>query len=208
MPSYFGITALAWYLEPAAVGLYVTATSLSERVWELPHAIRTVLLQRVASDGNAASMQQLTAQVCRIVMFLTGILCAALVVMRTHLMTLLFGETFAASGLILGALMPGTWLLGGSKLLAVHLAASDRPWVGTVSALVSLFLTVVLDVLLIPRYGPLGAAVASSAAYAVASAILAVVFLRMSGQSLRDILIIKRSDFDDIAKMVTGLGRA
>ena len=76
-----------------------------------------------------------------------------------------------------------------------------------VACCAALPVTVVLDILLIPRYGISGAAAASSAAYGVMAVIQFVAYIRMSGNSIRDSLVIKAEDFRlylDLAREVTG----
>ena len=48
--------------------------------------------------------------------------------------------------------------------------------------------------MLIPVLGPIGAAIGSSISYGVAATISVLLFARMSGELVRDVLIINRAD--------------
>jgi len=62
-------------------------------------------------------------------------------------------------------LLPGVVLLGGAKVLTNEIAGRGYPHYNSVNSGLALILTVILDLVLIPRYGALGAALASSLAY-------------------------------------------
>jgi Na+-driven multidrug efflux pump len=80
------------------------------------------------------------------------------------------------------------------KVLGSALAGRGMPEVGLYSGAVSLPVTIALDILLIPSMGIEGAALASIGAYAVNASVVLVLFLRVTGQSLGDILLINRTD--------------
>lgn len=67
------------------------------------------------------------------------------------------------------ALLPGVVLLGGAKVLTNEITGRGYPHYNSINAGLALVLTVVLDLVLIPRYGVLGAALASSIAYSAIS---------------------------------------
>jgi O-antigen/teichoic acid export membrane protein len=63
------------------------------------------------------------------------------------------------------ALLPGVVLLGGGKVLTNEIAGRGYPHYNSINAGLALILTIALDLILIPRYGVLGASLASSVAY-------------------------------------------
>jgi O-antigen/teichoic acid export membrane protein len=76
-----------------------------------------------------------------------------------------FSSAFSDAYIPLLVLLPGVVLLGGSKVLTNEIAGRGYPHYNSLNAALALVVTVVLDLVLIPRYGVLGAALASSAAY-------------------------------------------
>jgi O-antigen/teichoic acid export membrane protein len=190
----FDAFLVAWYLTPAEVGLYVTASSLSERIWEIPHSIRTVLLYRVAATKDPATAIETTARVSRVVVVLVGLLCLVIMLVSQSLIALLYGQAYLPAAPALFLLLPGTWALSIGKILAIHLAGTGRPEIGTVGAIVSLVSTVLLDIILIPQLGIVGAALASSFAYSLSTLVILVVFLRVTELGPRDVLLLRRAD--------------
>jgi Na+-driven multidrug efflux pump len=69
------------------------------------------------------------------------------------------------------------------------------PQAALYAGLVSLPLTVGLNLFMIPRWGIQGAAIASDIAYAVNAAVILVLFVRVSKLPLPQILLFNGSDF-------------
>ena len=86
---------------------------------------------------SAEKAAELTARVCRIIFLTLGLACLAFALIAYPLVVLLYGTAFAPAAVPLMLLMPGVWLLGIGKLLAIHMAGSGQPEVGTYSALLS-----------------------------------------------------------------------
>lgn len=192
------------FLTPAEVGFYVTAVTLAERLWEIPHAIRTVLLYQVAATSDANEVNATTARVSRVVVILIGGMCLAVILVSYPLISLLYGTDYLPAAPSMIALMPGIWALSIGKLLAVHLVAIGRPEVGTFGAVISLVATLTLDFLLIPRLGIVGASIASSVAYSLAALVIATVFLRVTGLRLADIALLRREDVLLLRRLFVG----
>jgi O-antigen/teichoic acid export membrane protein len=71
-------------------------------------------------------------------------------------------------------------LAGASGVASAYLYGRGTPGLNSLVLGAGLVVTVVLDVTLIPRYGALGAAVASTAAYLSTDALLIGLLLRLS----------------------------
>jgi O-antigen/teichoic acid export membrane protein len=90
-----------------------------------------------------------------------------LVVLGKPLIQLIYSLTFINAYLPMLALLPGVVLLGAAKVLTNEIAGRGYPQYNSLSAGTAFILTVVFDLILIPRYGILGAALASSISYTV-----------------------------------------
>ncbi len=77
--------------------------------------------------------------------------------------------------------MPGAIALSGTKVLASDLIGRGYPGVNTLIASGTMVITILGDVLLIPRYGIIGAAIASSLGYSASLALTMVAFRGRSG---------------------------
>ncbi|MBA7540371.1 lipid II flippase MurJ [subsurface metagenome] len=190
------IFLVALFLTPAAVGYYSIAVGIAEKLWMLPGAIATVLFPRISSlqDKDA---NNLTPRVARHTFFIVLIISLILAVLAKPLVEILFGDAFLPSVISLLILLPGIIALGGAKTLTADLAGRGKPQFGTYASFVSLAVNIPLNLWLIPRWGISGAAFASTVAYIIATIVVIIAFTKISQKSWSDILIIKKTDFQD-----------
>ena len=176
----------------ATVGVYSVAVGLAELLWKIPSAASTILFPRVAagSPGGVA----FTARVSRISLTVTAAAAAALTLVGYPLIHLLFGHMFSGAFVPMVLLMPGVVALSISNILASDLAGRGRPGYSSYAAGLTLGLTIGLDVLLIPKWGASGAAIASTAAYSASALFLLVTFSRLFGIAISDLVIVRRDD--------------
>lgn len=190
-----------FFVGVAAVGLYSIAVALAETLWYISAAASTVLFPRTASDVVAAA--KFTPLVSRNVALVTLICAAGLALVCYPLIRILFGQEFVPAAGAVIALLPGIIMLGVGKVLASDLNGRGKPAYGSWAALCALTATLLLDFLLIPRMGFLGAAIASSISYGLSGAVLLIFYVRVSGNSVRAVLLPQASDL----KLYTALVR-
>jgi O-antigen/teichoic acid export membrane protein len=169
------------------LGLYSVAVAWSEALFYLPTAL--VIAQRpylVRAERDDAARR--AARVFRASAIVTAGMTAALLVLAPTLCTAVFGPGFAGSATQLRLLTLGAVGILALKLLGNALTAQRRPGLATVGATAAFVATVVLDLLLIPRYGGTGAAIASAVAYTVGGVAVAMVFDRFFGASARTLV--------------------
>lgn len=184
---------VAYFLGPAAVGFYAIAVGLAEKLWMIPSAIGTVLFPRVSAVGESKA-NALTPGVTRHATFLVTLLALGLASLAHPLIVGVYGAAFAPSVLPFLFLLPGVVSLSVGKILANDLAGRGKPEYWTIGAWGSLGMTLVLDLALIPRWGLVGAAIASSLSYGLLSLIVLAAFKRMTGISFKDLFTVKNTD--------------
>ena len=86
-------------------------------------------------------------------------------------------------------LLPGIVALSVARVLAGYLLGRNRQQVDLAASLAGLVVTVAFDLILIPRYGFAGAAVASSIAYATTLAVDLTWVVRHSTLTVKDLLL-------------------
>jgi O-antigen/teichoic acid export membrane protein len=197
------------FIGPSGVGIYSVAVALAETIWYIPAAVSTVLFPRTASDWDLAT--EFTPRVARNVAFITLLAALLLGIMGFPLIRLIYGMQFISATLPLVVLLPGIVFLSIGKILASDLAGRNKPHYGTLSAIVALTATVILDFVLIPSLGIVGAALASTISYGLSTLVLLYLYLRLSGNTLCSVLFIRTSDlrqYADLAIRYTARWRA
>jgi len=85
---------------------------------------------------------------------------------------LLFGKDFQPAVVPACLLLVGLAVEGAAAVASAYLWGAGRPGANSVGMGVGVVITIALDLLLIPRYGASGAAIASSAAYLATAGVL------------------------------------
>lgn len=154
-------------LGPAQAGFYSIAVALADMMYLLPAVVGSLLFPKLSNVLDGAQRASLTRRAIRgTAWMMLGIGVAAAVFARPALM-LLFGREFLPSLLPFALLIPGVMCLAVHTLVMNHFAAGGMPPVTVYAPAAGFALNLLLNVLLIPRFGIGGAAFASSAAYAL-----------------------------------------
>jgi O-antigen/teichoic acid export membrane protein len=172
-------------LDVATVGIYSVALSVSRLVLQVSIALRTALQPRLlAAEHDSAAV---TAQVTRHGLLWMVLIACALAV-GSPLAPIVFEREFTAVGPTLVLLLPGMVAYGVWQLLASHLLRVGRR--GFLAAIAWLFglTSIVLQALGARAFGLPGAAAGLSIAYVVATAVVLVAFVQLSGRSIRDLV--------------------
>lgn len=179
-----------YFLNPYQVGIYAIAVAVAELPWHLPSASATVLFPWIA-DMKKEDAANFTSYVLRNVLFVTVAIVLILALLGRLVITLLFGAAFRESIVLMYILLPGVLALGITRILGAHFQGSGRPELGTLMVTFSFIETIVLDIILIPRMGAVGAAIASTIAYITSSLIGLILFTWLWNVKIVDVIIPK-----------------
>jgi len=160
-----------YYLDASQVGLYSVGVLVSEALWQLPHAASLALFPRTVRTLHQGATE-FTCFVIRQVLLTACLSSAALALLSPFVIPLIFGARFVPSVPVIWWILPGIIALSVAKVICADLAARGKPEFSSIFAFVALVVTVALDLLLIPRMGIKGAALASSATYIVQTSLL------------------------------------
>jgi O-antigen/teichoic acid export membrane protein len=162
---------------PRELGLYSIAVAWAELLFYLPGVL--VLVQRPdLVRATPAEAVRRTLRVCRVGFLLSGAAAAVILVIAPWLCAGVFGERFRGSIDDLRVLALGAFGIVAFELLRNALTAQRKPLLGSAAVGVAFVLTLVLDLLLIPRYGGLGAATATTIAYTCGGVAAGLIFAR------------------------------
>lgn len=180
---------VSFFAGSASVGRYTLAVSLAQLLWLMSNSVASVLLPKVAASTDIADNIRHTTRVNRLSLWATAIFALALGLLASQAIPVLYGEAFRPSINALLWLLPGIVVFSIANVLAAYIAAVGKPRLNLLVSCVSLIVTVVLDLMLIPRLDIVGASIASTASYSLASVLIIVLFIRETGASLRGVLL-------------------
>lgn len=175
------------------VGYYSVSVSLAEALWYFPGAVGTIVFARTVGLNNEEA-DKTTPKICRNTFFITFIFALILLALSKRLIILLFGVSFLPALRPLYILIPGIIIFSICKVLCNEITGRGKPLINIVAAGISLLVNIPLNLLLIPRMGIEGAALASTISYSACAFIVLIMFLRISQAKFSDIVIIKKED--------------
>jgi O-antigen/teichoic acid export membrane protein len=169
----------------AAVGVYSVALAASRLVLQVSIALRTALQPRLVADEHDSAA--VTTRVTRHGLLWMLAIALALAV-GSPLAPLIFGPDFGAVGPTLTMLLPGMVAYGVWQLLAGHLLRLGRRGFLAVTAWLFGLGSLGLQAIGIHLFGLTGAAAGLSAAYVIATLVVLVGFIHLSGRSARELV--------------------
>lgn len=190
----------------ASVGRYTLAVGLGQLIWMLSTAAATVLLPKIAAgehDDRAAHVMKVN----RMALAASFAGALALGIAGSQLIPLLYGEAFRSSIDALLWILPGIVAFSIVNVLAAYLAGIGKPRLNLIVSTISLAATISLDLLLIPRFDIVGAAIASSVSYILSATITVAFFVKETNTSLRDLLLLTSSDVKSVLALTEPLLR-
>lgn len=159
------VLLLNGFIGPVAVGIYDVAVLIIERLWIVSQAVGHVVLARVATLDDDSSRRDVTTITVRYVFWVTAAGALVAFIFADWAIPLIFGDEFTESATALKLLLPGIISMGVARLLIADITGRGRPGINSMQTMISAVLNVALNLYMIPNYGVLGAAVATSISY-------------------------------------------
>jgi O-antigen/teichoic acid export membrane protein/O-antigen ligase len=164
------VAILGALVGPGTLGIYAVASKYAELLRLPGLAITYVLYPRLAARDRQEASRAVIALLPRALIF--TVLAAIPLALAVPLLPRVYGDAFTSAMLPAVILLFGLIGEGVAGLVSAYLYAVGRPGANSLALGVSVVVTIVLDLMLIPRYHAVGAAVASAAAYLTSSAAL------------------------------------
>lgn len=183
------------FMSPAYTGVYWVAIQMAERMWIIANVVSTVLIPRLSQLHTEEEKRlAITPIVTRFVLGTTILACLLLALISKPFIYLLFGEAFAGARMALLLLLPG--VLAGSvmKVISNDFAARGKPEINSAVSAVTVVVNIVANVLLIPRYGINGGAIAATISYVISLAMKLAIYPRFSHRPWYELLVPTKDD--------------
>lgn len=176
-----------------AVGQYGVSVTLAEQVWVFASAISSVMFPYITSIENDEDKSKVTSLTFKIVMVVT-FMAIIVLFFASNLIRFVYGEDYYGSIIPLKILLIGVFSLSLGKILANDIASRGKPELNALSNLIGLLVNVIFNILLIPRFGIVGAAMATSISYTLTSSIFLISFIKLTGLTLKELLVFNKEE--------------
>ena len=187
---------------PEQLGLYATAVTMAELVFYVPDSIATLFMPRVAGS-TVEDANRMLGRFARFSTLVTVGIALALIPVAfvgIHLVLPQFVDCLPA----FFVLLPAVVSLSLAKIMISYMAGRGRAGMVSVANVVALVLNVGLNIILIPRFGIVGASLASLGSYTALATMTLLVACRLSGQGPLSLFIPGRVE---VVLLVTGFVR-
>jgi O-antigen/teichoic acid export membrane protein len=153
-----------YYHGKSDTGVYSLAVTLAQLVWILPNAIASVLYSYMASSSQEDALLYLNKYV-RISFYASLLISVTAFVFFYFTVPLIYGQGFVKSTIMIGILLLGIVpfsipILAGSLFAGIHKVKYNF-----FASSIGFVVCLILDIVLIPRYGALGACYATVLSY-------------------------------------------
>ena len=189
-------------MTPLFVGYYSLAVNIAEKAWMLSQSISSVLFSRITKEGNGDDQNSIV----RISLFITFWGTISLLFVLTFwggfLIPMIYGNDYFPSFPLIKLLAPGIIMLSISRILSADLAARGYPQKTIMPKLTMLLLNIVLNIVLIPKYGVGGAAMATSITYTISSLIIIFIHKKISSSKFLRFLYLSGDDMRKLRRIL------
>lgn len=170
------------------IAIYGVAVTLVTQLKLVPNSIATALFPHIAGE-RPEEAARFVSKVSRHSTLLALLSAVGLALVGPPLVRTLYGEAYAASAAPLWILLPGMAVYTVYRVLARYFVALGRQRVNITTQALAVTVNVALNFVLIPRHGAVGAAIASLVSYSLEAVLIAVSFMRASGQGFRETFV-------------------
>ena len=186
------------------VATYSLAVYLAESVWQVSGSLALATYARIGGLSRHEAAE-LTARVMRHTIVMLAVVCGVLFAVAPLIESIAFSK-YEGMATALRFILPGILVYGlAQSFSGFYTYQRGMPWVSAIVAGSGLVLDIGLALVLVPRMGVNGAALASAIAYSVAMAGALVFFVRGERLSFAKIVRFGRSDVADYRALVMRL---
>ena len=171
-------------------GFYKAALTVVQMLWLVPFAVQTLLVYSTSEHWaarNYTAIERIAGQATRYTLLLTLLLALGLAALADVFVPTYFGEKYAASVFPLLVLLPGTLAYAVARPISGIELGRRSPLPPVAATATAAVLNVGLNLLLIPLYGMVGAAVATSVSYGLMAVLHVVASRHMGFDPLSDL---------------------
>lgn len=194
------ILLIKYFTDSASVGLYQIAVSISMLLLMFPRILSVIIRGKAVSEQSGFDSVVLIAKIYVVFAILTVILFNFF---GHELVIIIFGNDFSNSYVPALILLLGNIFWGYGDILVGYIVAKNRyPIVLSIGFNFAFIINIVINVLLIPKYGFIVAAWSSLVSYAIMSMICVYKFKSITGLTIKEMLWFNGGELNKITGLI------
>lgn len=187
------------YLGNNELGIYSISVTLAELAFIFPESISSAFEGRLYSCKEE-ERRPATMQTVKLAFYLTTIICIIGICCKP-LVSILYGLEYERAGITMVILLIGIAFASIGKVVPAYFYTSGRPKIHFRVSAIVLIINLTFNLLLIPKIGINGAAIASTIGY-IFYGMIYLVLLKKEGFSIKELLYIRRDEIERLRKYV------
>ena len=190
----------------ALLGLYTTSNQLSEGTWLVGKSVATVQYSKISNTDDNDYSIRLTLSFLKFTFTITVLILSIILLLPEAFYTSVFGAEFINIKPVLYSLAVGILAVSITMIFTHYFSGTGQHYINTIGSAIGFVFTLVLGLILIPKYNIIGAGITASAAYSASSVFAFVMFVIKTKTRFKNFLISKK-DFGFIRSEVKSILR-
>ena len=192
------IIILRFFVDFKNIGYYSVGVSLANQVWLIPDAFKDVLFSKT-SRSDAIDDIKMSIKVN---LYISILIIISIALLGKPIIQILYGSeylpAYSVTVIIFGGLIPMIFY----KMIISLFNARGKQKLSFWILLLSVLINVVMNFILIPLYGNIGAAISSVVSYTVCGVVFTYIFMKEYNIKVSEILIIDKDEFNRIKVLI------
>jgi len=186
------ILLVSYFCTLRSVGVYSLAVGVVELLWYIPQTVANVLMPHVAGSSEEEA-NCLTLRFCRTVLAINTLISVLLAVLSAWIVPLIL-PAFRLSIPVLFLFLPGVTAGSVSRILASDLNGRGRPMETFRPAALALAACFFAGLVVIPRFGVIGAAIVASVGHVLGAAWYVRAYSQITTVPAKELLVPRYRD--------------
>lgn len=189
--SYYFIL---YYKGISSVGIFSVGIALSESIWMISNSISLVQYARIINNIDKDNGLDITKSSVMLSMISSLAIVLIMIFLPSVIYGIVFGHNFTSVKTIMLFLFPGIISIAISNIYGHYFSATGQTRILIIKSLYGLVVTIMLSLLLIPKWGITGACITVTISHIVSSGYLFFKFYKKTEFHISD-FIPKRKEF-------------
>ena len=185
----------AWFTLSAEVGVFAVGRTFAEALLLVYGAVGPLILSYVGSMDDPKDCQLFIGRVCRLSFLLFSVLSVAIALLAPIGISLIFGDQYSDSYLVVWLLLPGLIFSALQRILENYLYGRAKQASLVFVHAASIILLVGCGALLAPYFGAIGLAMACTLTFVASFIFTAAIVYQTEGLNPNELVIPRIADF-------------
>lgn len=184
----------SYYVNMTDIGIYSIGVSLADKVVYIPDAVKEILLSKLAKGKGEKEV----ALVMRFCFPVSCFITLVLIMIGEPIINILYGNEYKGAYLITLICVLGTSMMVFFKMISQYNNVNGKQVINVCLLCITIIINIILNIVMIPKFGINGAAIASLISYTTCAIIFLIFFKKATGIPIQQMIIPTKDDIKKI----------